>query len=194
MTSMAEERKRRRPRADRERTVLDAAQRLFYSRGVHEIGMDALIAETGLGKATVYRLYPTKADLIGAYLARLQGQILEAIDGDIAGSDSPMEALARILDAIEADVSRTEFRGCPFHNASVEFDDGAHPARAAARTYRQELADRFVALAGDEKGRQIAIVVDGVYTNAAHLGAGGPAREGLALARSLAASVGRAGE
>ena len=63
-------------RAERERRVLDAAAELFYARGVHEVGMDELIAATGLGKATVYRLFPTKDALIGAYLRRLADQIL----------------------------------------------------------------------------------------------------------------------
>jgi AcrR family transcriptional regulator len=173
-------------RAEREAQILDAAQRLFYARGVHEVGMDALIAEVGLGKATVYRLYPTKNDLIGAYLARLREEILRAVDADIAGSDSPRDAVFRILDAIEADLRRPEFRGCPFNNASIEFDDAEHPARVAARDYRRDLADRLVALVGDVRGRQIAVLVDGAYTSAAHLGPEGPARDGLALARELA--------
>ena len=58
-------------RAEREVRVLDTAQRLFYARGVHEVGMDELVRETDLGKATVYRLYPTKDALVAAYLARL---------------------------------------------------------------------------------------------------------------------------
>jgi AcrR family transcriptional regulator len=173
-------------RAERETQILDAAQRLFYARGVHEVGMDALIAEVGLGKATVYRLYPTKNELIAAYLGRLRDEILAAVDADIAESRSPSEAVLRILDAVEADVRRPDFRGCPFNNASIEFDDADHPARRTARAYRQELADRFVALSGDRLGHQLAVVVDGVYTSAAHLGPDGPAREGLALARQLA--------
>ena len=176
---MAPPSKPRRPRAERETVVLDTAARLFYARGVHEVGMDALIAEVGLGKATVYRLYPTKNELISAYLGRLRDDILRAIDADIADSESASDAVLRILEAIEADVRRPEFRGCPFDNAD-------HPARTASRDYRRDLADRFVALAGDRRGRQIAVLVDGVYTSAAHLEPDGPAREGLALARELA--------
>ena len=186
MCFVSPQRNPRRSRAEREMQVLDAAQRLFYARGVHEVGMDALIAEVGLGKATVYRLYPTKNDLISAYHGRLRDDILRAIDADIADSESASDAVLRILEAIEADVRRPEFRGCPFNNASVEFDNADHPARTAARDYRRDLADRFVALAGDRRGRQIAVLVDGVYTSAAHLGPDGPAREGLALARELA--------
>src|SRR5690242_4444519 len=69
-------------RAQREALVLDTAARLFYARGVHEVGMDELVQATGLGKATVYRLYPGKDDLVAAYLGRLAGTILDAIDAE----------------------------------------------------------------------------------------------------------------
>ena len=55
----------------RQAQVLDTAARLFYARGVHEVGMDEPVRATGLGKATVYRLYPTKDALVAAYLRRL---------------------------------------------------------------------------------------------------------------------------
>jgi AcrR family transcriptional regulator len=167
---------------------------MFYAQGVHEVGMDALIAATGLGKATVYRLFATKDQLIGAYLERLADTILAAIDRDIASSATAAEAIHRVLDAVDADLARPDFRGCPFNNASIEFADPTHPARQAARRYRTELADRLtdlaqhhtgVADAGTALGQQLAVLVDGAYTNAAHLGQSGPARSGLALARAL---------
>lgn len=154
--------------------------------------MDELVRETGLGKATVYRLYPTKDDLVGAYLARLAGSILDEID-TLAENDDPMRALLSVLAAIEKDVRRPQFRGCAFNNASIEFDDPDHPARVEARRYREHLAERLTRLAqrlagrrrGTVLGQQLAVLVDGAYTNAAHLGPDGPAAAGLALARQL---------
>ena len=162
--------------------------------------MDELVRETGLGKATVYRLYPTKDALVAAYLQRLAGRILAEIDATIdARRDDPARALGEVLDAIETDLRRTGFRGCAFNNASIEFDDPDHPARVEARTYREELAARLVALGtaaagpatGPVLGHQLAILVDGAYTNAAHLGPHGPAATGMALARSLVADTRR---
>jgi AcrR family transcriptional regulator len=173
------------PREERRRIVLDTAQRLFYARGVHEVGMDELVAATGLGKATVYRLFPTKEALVGEYLQRLSAQILDAVDAGSAAAAGPAEALHRVLDAVEADLRRPGFRGCPFHNAGTEFPDPQHAARRMAREYREALHARLVALAGDTTGAQLAVLVDGAYTSAAHLGADGPAAAGLALARAL---------
>jgi AcrR family transcriptional regulator len=182
-------------REERIRRILDTTQRLVYPRGVHEVGMDELVRETGLGKATVYRLFPTKDLLVAAYLRRTADQILADIDAQAAAGD-PVRALDGVLDAIEADVRRDGFRGCAFNNASIEFQDPQHPARIEARRYREELARRLVELGtavsstdGPEVGRQLAILIDGVYTNAAHLGADGPAAAGLQLARRLLADL-----
>ena len=180
----------RRPRAERERTVLDTAARLFYARGVHAVGMDELVRETGLGKATVYRLFPSKDVLVGAYLRRLSGEILGLIDEQTVSASGPVVALHGVLDAIEADLRRPGFRGCAFHNAGMEYDDPAHPARVAARDYRAALLERLTALAdrprpGGQLAGQLATLIDGAYTSAAHLGPDGPAAAGMALAHDL---------
>lgn len=187
------------PREERERRVLDAAAELFYARGVHEVGMDELVRATGLGKATVYRLFPTKDELIGAYLQRLSASILAAIDEEIAQrAERPRDAVRAVFTAVAADLARPTFRGCAFNNASIEFPDPAHPARVAAREYRDELHRRLAALAerirpddGARLGAQLALLIDGMYVNAAHLGADGPAAYGPALADALLDDRGR---
>jgi len=180
------------PRDARIARVLDTAEQLFYARGVHAVGMDELITSTGLAKMSVYRLFPTKDELVGAYLARLAARILDLIDTDIAvHADDPRQGLLSILDAIEADLNSEGFRGCPFGNAGSEYDDPDHPARRMARQYRQELLARLTVTAsqitstGEELAAQLAVLIDGAYLNAANLGPDGPAAAGLALARTL---------
>ncbi|MDG4831726.1 helix-turn-helix domain containing protein [Solwaraspora sp. WMMD1047] len=185
----------RRERAERQRIVLDTAARLFYARGVHEVGMDELVRETGLGKATVYRLFPTKDDLVAAYLRRAAGDILDQIDAGTERAPDPATALHAVLSSVQADLARPDFRGCAFNNASIEYADPQHPARVAARDYRLALHDRLHRLAvrimpeqRDEAAAlagQLATLVDGAYTSAAHLGPAGPAAAGMALAHHL---------
>jgi AcrR family transcriptional regulator len=186
------------PREERQRRVLDTAAELFYARGVHEVGMDELVRATGLGKATVYRLFPTKDALVGAYLERRARETLALIDRDIVQNDAAA-ALRAIFAAIEADLARPGFRGCAFNNASIEFDDAQHPARVAARRYREALRERLRTLAAqvapgerDRLGDQLALLVDGMYTSAAHLGASGPAAQGADLASTLIEAARRA--
>lgn len=172
--------------------MLDTAARLFYPRGVHEVGMDELVRETGLGKATVYRMFPTKDALIGAYLTDRADRILGYIDADIAANPGdPAAAIRAIVAAVAADLRRAGFRGCAFNNASIEFPPG-HPARAVARDYRAALRGRLEQLAaelrpgqGAELADGLALVIDGMYTNAAHLGPDGPAASGPALVERM---------
>lgn len=172
--------------------MLDTARRLFIAHGVHAVGMDRLITESGLGKMSVYRLFPTKDELVGAHLRRLAGEILSLIDEAVQQADGPRSALYAILDGIEVDLRRADFRGCPFGNAAAEYDDPAHPARVVAHDYRLALLHRLEQVAarlGREQGRQLAqrlaVIIDGAYLNAAHLGPDGPAAEGLKLGRYL---------
>lgn len=183
-------------RGERETRILDAAAALFYARGVHEVGMDELVGATGLGKATVYRLYPTKDALIGAYLQRTADTILALIDEDVARhAGDPASAIRSIVAAVSDDLARPAFRGCAFNNASIEFEDREHPARAVARAYRQALHRRLAGLAealspgeGARLGARLALVIDGMYTSAAHLGPDGPAAAGPELVELLLAA------
>ena len=100
---------------------------------------------------------------------------------------------------------RPEFRGCPSNNASVEYGDPNHPARRAAREYREELRQRLTTAAinsdrpagpegpGPVRGRvlgvRLAVLVDGTYTGAAHPGPDGSAAVGLRFARHLVSTA-----
>ena len=60
--------------AARER-ILDTAFRLFYARGLRAVGVDTIIAESGVAKATFYRHFPAKDDLILAYLDKVDARV-----------------------------------------------------------------------------------------------------------------------
>src|SRR3712207_5356030 len=140
----------RRSRAERQTIVLDTADRLFSSRSSRSVGMDELVRETGLGKMTVYRLFKSKDDLVGAYLSRKAATVLAYFDAELdRHQGDPRGALLAVVDAVEKDVTRIGFRGCPFTNVSSEYDDPQHPARSAAADYKYELHMRLLGLAGE---------------------------------------------
>lgn len=184
-------------REARQELVLDTAAELFYARGVHAVGMDELVAATGLSKMSVYRVFATKDDLVGAYLQRRADRLIALIDDDLDRyADAPAAALRAIMDAVAADTARAGFRGCPFNNASVEFADPEHPASIQAARYKQALLTRLeraaTALdptAGARLARRLHLIVDGMYLSAGILGADGPAAEGRALADELIDAV-----
>ncbi|RFU23142.1 TetR/AcrR family transcriptional regulator [Geodermatophilus marinus] len=183
----------RRSRAERQAIVLDTAERLFASRSSRSVGMDELVRETGLGKMTVYRLFKSKDDLVGAYLARKAATVLSAIDAELVRlEDDPRAALLSVVDTVERDVTRAGFRGCPFTNVSSEYDDPEHPARNAAADYKFELharlerlADAIVPDGGDDLAAQVHLIIDGMYLSGGLLGPDGPAAHGRRLAERL---------
>jgi len=183
----------RRSREERQTIVLDTADRLFAARSSRSVGMDELVRETGLGKMTVYRLFKSKDDLVGAYLSRKAATVLAFIDAELVRlDDDPRGALLSVVDAVEKDVTRTGFRGCPFTNVSSEYDDPQHPARSAAADYKYELHERLLGLAGqlvprhaEDLAAQVHLIIDGMYLSGGLLGPDGPASHGRELAERL---------
>jgi len=183
----------RRSREERQAIVLDTADRLFAGRSSRSVGMDELVRETGLGKMTVYRLFKSKDDLVGAYLARKAATVLGYLDAETHRfADDPRGALLAVVDVVEKDVTRTGFRGCPFTNVSSEYDDPQHPARSAAADYKYELHLRLVNLSeelvpghGDDLAAQVHLIIDGMYLSGGLLGPDGPASHGRQLAERL---------
>ncbi len=121
--------------AARER-LLDAAQRVFYREGIHAVGVDRVIDEAQVTRATFYRHFPSKQDLVVAYLQRENDQIRALFDSAAAQSDEPRELLEATVAGLAQDVAEHHTRGCPFINASAEFPDAGHPVRQLVREHR----------------------------------------------------------
>lgn len=115
--------------------VLDAATRLFYAEGVHAVGVDRIIAEAGVAKATFYHHFRTKDDLVAAYVTdqcRRQQRAAAALAGG-----PPRATLLAVYDYIGEAGAGPGYRGCPFINAAAEYPDPDHPVRRAVAEYRR---------------------------------------------------------
>jgi AcrR family transcriptional regulator len=125
--------------------IVEAATELFYAQGLRAVSAEKIIAQVGITKVTFYRHFPTKDDLIVAYLERRATWERDAIaQAREAAGDAP--GVFRILaEAIGAESCRPGFRGCPFINAAAEYADPEHPVRrvvdAHRRWFRQTLQD-----------------------------------------------------
>ncbi|MGW4353875.1 TetR/AcrR family transcriptional regulator [Nocardia sp. NPDC004582] len=146
--------------------LLDTATRLFYAEGIHTVGIDRIIAEAGIAKATFYRHFKTKEDLVVAYLVREYGrqrETLEAIPG--SGTESIVGIFERL-----GELSRGPgFRGCPFLNAAVEFPNSDHAVRKVVDEYRawfRDLMAERLRAAGhpqvEDAARALLLTRDGV--------------------------------
>jgi AcrR family transcriptional regulator len=156
--------------------VLAAADKLFYSQGIRAVGVDAVAAEAGVSKRTLYNHYPSKDDLIGAYLT---GRFRY-----IAPSDAPArEQILATFDRLEKAFAREGFRGCPHVNAVTELSDPKHPAVGIAIQFKQQrrlwfrgLLERLGAKDPDTLASQLQLLVEGALATALVQGHAAPAR------------------
>jgi AcrR family transcriptional regulator len=126
--------------------LLTAADELFYRDGVHSTGIDAVIEKAGVAKGSLYYIFGGKDELVAAYLRRRLLRWQERIAERQNGIDDPDEKILAVFDAIADDVSRPDFRGCPFVNASAEVPAG-ESHREAIEEYRDWLRQSFLELA-----------------------------------------------
>jgi AcrR family transcriptional regulator len=148
--------------------ILDTAFRLFYARGLRAVGVDTIIAESGVAKATFYKHFPAKDELIVAYLDKVDGvwtgQLRAAAEA--AGPD-PADQLVGLFDALRTACRRDGYRGCAFINAAAEAEPGsavhdrtvAH--KQAVLAWMRELAADAGAAEPDQLARTLSLLLDG---------------------------------
>lgn len=120
--------------------ILDAAAELFYRQGIRAVGIDTVIAQAGVAKASLYHHFRTKDDLTAAVLRRRDERWREWLSKTVEErADSPRARLLAVFDALVEWSATDEFRGCAFINAAAEFPDPDHVVRAVVREHKQAM-------------------------------------------------------
>ena len=170
------------PRRDepsaRERLVATATE-LFYQDGIRAIGIDAVLAKSGVAKSTLYRTFASKDELIAAVAAEQNRRFWQWWDQvERQNADSPRQLVEALFTGVVEQISRPTFRGCPFIDLATEFPDRTHPGAAIACANKQTVRQRFRELSGAmgarnpvRLGDQLALLMDGAYGQAITLGA-----------------------
>ncbi|NNC12410.1 TetR/AcrR family transcriptional regulator [Planctomonas sp. JC2975] len=117
--------------------LLETASRLFYAEGLHAVGIDRVVAEAQVTRATLYRHFPSKDDLLVAYLTQADEAIrARAAEAQSSGADAD-DVIRTIAESIADDIGSPGFRGCAFLNAAAEYPDPKHPVHKAVLAHRQ---------------------------------------------------------
>lgn len=121
------------PREGAREQIMLAAYDLFARRGVRDVGVDELIRDADVARATFYRHFPSKTDLVVAFLERREARwTLEAVEGEARRRGSTPEAtLLAIFDVFHDWFQREDFEGCSFINVLLEMGPD-HPAGEAS--------------------------------------------------------------
>ena len=118
------------------RRLLEAATQLFYNEGIHSVGVDRIIEEAGVTRATMYKQFAGKEGLVIAYLEG-EDQGLRALFAQAAqASNDPDVLLDLVVAGIEQDIRDRHTRGCPFINAAAEYPDRG-PVRDLIADHRE---------------------------------------------------------
>jgi AcrR family transcriptional regulator len=176
-------------------SALDAAEHLFYSRGVHAVGMDEIRAESGLSLKRLYQLFPSKDDLVVAFLRRRdevwRGRLADYVE---AHGTTPEERLLAVFDWLGEWVREPDFRGCAWINCFGEL--GAQSAGVAlqVRTHKSAFRRYLVRLTKEagldtDLADQLMLLFEGATTTAAIAGSPRPALHARTAARALVAKA-----
>ena len=190
------------PPAPRDR-ILAAAHDLFYRDGIRATGIDRVIAEAGVTKVTFYRQFPSKAELVRAFLDH-RHDVWMAWFIDALGRHGATEGggTAPLLGALGEWFAADAYRGCAFLNTVVELGADLPETRTIARQHKQDMAEVIAGLlpaaqpgaaarngaagststaaARDADAQAIATAVDGAILRAQMDGAAAPALAALA--------------
>jgi AcrR family transcriptional regulator len=186
-------------RSARER-IVRAARRMFYARGIRAVGVEAIVAEAGVTKMSLYRHFASKDELVAACLAERIAGFWAWWDAALARAVPEDDARAQILAMFEALGARAitpGFRGCPMTNAAIEFPEADHPGRQLSAVHKRELRERLETLGKRAGARDpvaladgLTLLFEGAYASSQTFGPEGPARSVARAAEALLAAQG----
>ena len=188
----------RRPTADARERIVDAAASLFYARGVRAVGMNEVVEAAGCGKNLLYAHFPSKVDLVAAYLERFRVRRERAAEDAIGSRDEPAAQLIALTAEVADRLGTPGFRGCALRNYLTEFPDADDAASRVARAYLRDSRAQVAALADrldvpDPAGvaERVWLVVEGLYASGARPADRADARTAVTLVEEILADAPR---
>ena len=154
--------------------LLAAASELFYGDGICATGVSAIAERAGVTKMTLYAHFPSKEDLVSAYLEDSDRRWREFLEEKLSHCEGSRGGLLAVCDAYREYFTAREMRGCAFVNCAAEFPDPGHPARRVIARHKAGVRERLRDLAAEAGAREPAelaerlfVVLEGAYLTSA---------------------------
>ncbi|MEV5976438.1 TetR/AcrR family transcriptional regulator [Streptomyces sp. NPDC052114] len=180
--------------AEAEVRLLDAAEALFYERGIQAVGMDQVRTASGVSLKRLYQVFPAKSELVRACLERRDRRWRERLAAYVDGQEGGEERVLAVYDWLYEWFTEPDFRGCAFINSFGELG-ALDPAVAdVVRAHKSAFGAYLASLVADAGAPEAAVgplvlLAEGAMTSAAISGSPEPARQARdGAARLLAAS------
>lgn len=141
--------------------ILSTAGNLFYREGIRAVGIDRIIEEARVAKATLYRHFPSKDHLVAAYLSQRHERVIASLDDVLRTVQQPRDQIGTIFQRLFDKAESPDFRGCAFALAVAEHGDSERVVEVARRHKRTilDIFRRVTVSAGspsDEAGPSLA--------------------------------------
>jgi AcrR family transcriptional regulator len=132
--------------------LLDAAEALFYERGIQAVGMDQVRLASGLPLKRIYRLFPTKEDLVVAVLRRRDRRWRGSLSARVDPVHDPRERVLTVFDWLADWFTEPGFRGCAWINAFGELGSSSEAVLAEVRSHKQAFRGQIAGWVGAAAG------------------------------------------
>ncbi|MER6226698.1 TetR/AcrR family transcriptional regulator [Streptomyces sp900105755] len=174
-------------RLDRE-ALLDAAEKLFYERGIQAVGMDEVRAASGLPLKRIYRFFASKEDLVVAMLERRDRRWRGDLAAHVEQVRDPRERVLAIFDWLAAWFAQPGFRGCAWINVHGELGSSSEAVAAEVRSHKEAFHDQialWVHATGVPVVEPVFLLAEGAIVTAGISGDPAPARHARAAVATL---------
>jgi len=174
--------------------LLDAAEDLFYARGIQSVGMDAIRDASGVPLKRLYRLFPRKEQLVEAYLDRRDRSWRGRLADYVERRPDPQQRILAVFDWLQAWFSEPGFRGCAWINSYGELGPASPAVTAQARRHKDAFRAYLRGLAAaaalpESVADSLYLLAEGAMVTAAIFTTAEPASRARSAAEQLLASA-----
>jgi len=151
--------------------ILDAADDLFYRRGYGATGINQIIEVAAVAKASFYHHFPSKLDLVVAYLEQRHDRWMAGWKRNLEGHRDSVNRVLSVFDYLAEWLQANDYRGCAFLNTIPEFSDPDSKPRQLVRSHKRVLREQLAQLCA-QAGRpdvqdEVFLLVEGAMIQAA---------------------------
>jgi len=119
--------------------ILETAGKLFYEQGYRATGINQIIREANVAKASFYAHFPSKEELCVAYLKEMHISSHKGQREATERGGTPVERLHSLLERVERNAIKNDYKGCPFLNISSEENNPESPVREIVKVHKSRL-------------------------------------------------------
>jgi AcrR family transcriptional regulator len=176
--------------------ILQTAEQLIYTNGIHAMGMDLLVRTSGVARKSIYRYYATKEDVAVSALSARDVRWMDWFRTETDKATSPEARILEMFTVLKGWFESEGFRGCAFINTAGEIGDAEDPIRQLAKAHKQKLFDYALERCQqlnieqpETLAKQLLILIDGAITLALVMGDRGAADNARDMAQLLLKSA-----